>query len=820
MKILEVELVNHIVIPQTFHIDLRNKSDVICIDGLNGSGKSFLINNIHPLSSNKRFKDRYPIIKGKPGMKRIVFDLGNGNDLEVIHEYVVNGKRHSCKSYCNLIEDGKITELNPTGHTGNFEDIVRKYLYFDNDTFVCSFLSPKADSIVNATSAKRKDILKNTMKSSKILEKVIDKNREILSEANSSVKVYNKQMEDAYRNLPYKSIEEFENSIKRLSLESSNLIDKKRINEEHKEDLLSQRAQYENMNSSDLEVLSKYLELLDVLELNSMKEAFEHLDSKNKNLGILEYQLNVNTKRLKDIMEKIDNYCDVGSLNAKIKEYEDEQEKHTSDVNRIVDNKDKLFILMNRLNVLKDVLDDVSNLEDPGLENERSIDKFISQVQENINENKKFIESYNEKLRSSSNKDEELNINRGDNCDSCDLFIKYVKNTEYIRRYADKFNSILSENDELNRELNSLNKLKELITKVSHITSSIMEDSKVRNIFHLDLTNYISIVKEAIYSQNAMNKISEYLDNIKFLMNRLNRLGMDLADLYKTISKSSNIDINEFIEEQEILESNSKIIRNNMKNDMAFVEIFNEYSIKRGSSYDALSKVELKYRHMELNNMSISIRKINTEISNLSSSIENIDKEIIQKSRQVTSLQENMRMLENLNSYLVEKKMESNKHAILKDILEKRIPLKLMETNMSFIENTVNSIMEENEINLSIDILIEENDVRIEVATRNQVVDDIAMCSSGELCLLGVVLNAVLMHIIGYTIISFDEMDSNLDVVYRESFHNVIYSILEKLNIEQVFCVSHNISFDMNVGHIVIGEYDTERLHGEIIEYN
>lgn len=820
MKIVEVELINHVVIPAVFHINLKDKSDVICIDGLNGSGKSFLINNIHPLSSNRRFKDRYPILKGKSGLKRIVYDIGNSELLEIIHEYTVNGKRHSCKSYCNIIRNNVVEEINPTGHTGNFESIIRKYLFFDNDTFVCSFLSPKADSIVNATSTKRKDILKNTMKSSKILENVIDKNREILTEANSSVKIYNKQMEDAYKNLPYKSLSEFEEVINSLSEDIRSLIGKKRISSEQKDEYVKQLTQYQNLDMKDLSIIKSYIDILDVIGIGNMKDAFDKLDFKKKNLGILEYQLNVNRKHLNDLDEKISNHCDVGNITSLIRSNEEELAEHIASISKIVDNPEQLYLLLSKLAQLKTLLCDLDTVDLTGIDLNVDIQVQLSDAYSSLDNKKEFITEFNNKLNSSSDREEILNVTKGSNCDTCDLYIKYVKNTEYIKANSSKFEKTMDELVEIERIVTNIKRIDMINERLQECIKDIMGTSKIKKLKHLELSNTVIMIRESIYSNNVVSIIDDYVDRIRFLNSRVSKLKDEIAESYKLVAKSSTTNLEDLKNERLVINNSTNIIRSNIQEDIAFVDLFDEFSIKRGSLYDNMSKFELEFKYTELVNVNDIMKKLSYDIKLLDSNIEKYESDIFIKNKQISKFQENMKMLESLNSYLVEKKIESTKHTVLKEILEKRIPLKLMESNMSFIENTVNSIMEENEINLSMDILIEENDVRIEVTTRNQTVDDIAMCSSGELCLLGVVLNAVLMHIIGYSIISFDEMDSNLDVVYRESFHNVIFSILEKLNIEQVFCVSHNISFDMNVGHIVIGEYDVERLHGEIIEYN
>ena len=183
------------------------------------------------------------------------------------------------------------------------------------------------------------------------------------------------------------------------------------------------------------------------------------------------------------------------------------------------------------------------------------------------------------------------------------------------------------------------------------------------------------------------------------------------------------------------------------------------------------------------------------------------------------TLKDKRKSLIDTSLYIIDLKESLAKHTTLKGILEKVIPLRLLSENVKFIETMVNAIMEENEISLSLEIICEDKDIRIPVFTKSREVDDIALVSTGEMCLLGIALNAVIMHIIGYSIISFDELDANLDTVYRSKFGNLLNSIMDKLDLDQIWCVSHNVSWDIPASHIVLSEYDTSELRGDIISY-
>ena len=202
MRIIEVELINHVVIPRDFKLLINE--DVISINGLNGSGKTFLINCLHPLSMNKRYSSMYSILEGKDGLKRLVYQMA-GYKLEVIHEYThKHGGKHTCKSYMNRIEGDNTVELNPTGHRDVFNDLVSSELNFNLDSFTTSFLSPNTEHIATAPPGARRKILETTL-SSPMLKKYQKNVKELLKETKILLKVYGQQEVELYNKTGYQS---------------------------------------------------------------------------------------------------------------------------------------------------------------------------------------------------------------------------------------------------------------------------------------------------------------------------------------------------------------------------------------------------------------------------------------------------------------------------------------------------------------------------------------------------------------------------------------------------------------------------------------
>ncbi|MGL5714038.1 MAG: hypothetical protein ACRCX2_13535 [Paraclostridium sp.] len=832
MKIIEIELTNHVVIPANFHVYLKDASDIICIDGFNGAGKSFLINNIHPLSSNKRFASKYAIITGRSGLKRIVYQLDINREFEIIHEYIPSGKTHSCKSYCNLIEGGIKTELNPTGHTRRFEEIIKEYLFFDLNTFICSFLSTKGDSIVNATPTNRRKIMETTMKTSKLLSTYQTNNKDTLTNINAGIKNYKIQIQDLYNKLPYKSVVEFDNTIVDSKIELKNLEIKKSKLEEN---LSKQNIRLGRLNSTE-DTSGKLLsmhKILNMLEKYSeygitSSEIFGNYDIINSTLLLNDYKLSENNKRISVLKSKIE---DMSLLDSTIKQL-DTLKRERSELNSQVNNtvKDlsplnftetkmhitniyKSLVALYQLNT--DHIQDINSFE--------YVDKIIRNDENKVLEIRNFINDYAEKSVSAYHNTRGLNdfnideFSDNSKCSNCELYKQIVLVSKYLEENKTKADKYKLELDELETRLSQLNELRkhrDIINEVKDSLNKILYDSFLNT---LELNNIDTLIKNAI-SKNMAEVLSSRFNIFEVSYRRLQNLEKSIGDIELQLAKTSSVDSSAILFEINSLEKESETLRTYFNQYIGFKEYMDNLNAPRELLFNnTLEEVNIRYD--DLRNISNTISELKNEITIETSTLKTVDNRIRDLVSRITNLENDKLKLIETSRHLLAYQDKLTRHTILKDILEKKIPLKLLSENASFIECMVNSILEENEIALSLEFIIDKDDIRIPIFTRNQEVDDIVLASSGEMCLLSVVLNAVILHIIGYSVISFDEMTANLDIVYRDKFYNLLNTIMEKLDIHQIFCVSHEVSHDMRVSHIVLGNYDRSLLLGDFIEY-
>ena len=83
--------------------------------------------------------------------------------------------------------------------------------------------------------------------------------------------------------------------------------------------------------------------------------------------------------------------------------------------------------------------------------------------------------------------------------------------------------------------------------------------------------------------------------------------------------------------------------------------------------------------------------------------------------------------------------------------------------------------------------------------------DDISEMSSAEKSMLSLVISFSLLHASStrYNILELDEADAMLDSENRFAFINLLDQIMQILNVEQVFIISHNPEIDVSACDVI-----------------
>lgn len=810
MKIVEYECRNMIELGD-LHIEDIDR-DIIQIVGLNGSGKSLLMSTLHPYAKSGRFDRAYPIKQGMSGYKKVVYKEG---DKYIIteHEYTPKNDTHSAKSYISIIENGVITNLNPTGHRDMYVDLVNMHLHYNNKVEDIAHLSESFNGITNSTPLDRKKIIESTIDSERIafLKKNIIETLRDKKGATKGLTQYRIQLlssrdekeERVYLSNIENNIEEIENvSIPTLMTEKTEL--ENRLNDIKKD--------YTDVDNDDLDNLIYLLEEGNYELLSMAKEEYASLSS----------QIELKTKELSHIIEKIDTqevykktYMNELQLQEKIKTEEAElsleKDKYLAIAKRILEPAEYSELKSNILK-LRDLGRDI---RDYNIQRE-DVEKIVANVNSYIDELSTKIKFYEDniakfdKISASVIKgDDYSDIPYANNCDSCSLYKAYVVDKKWIEDNKSLYNS-------WNDGLNHINSVKRNIMNyynvdfndcLSYIKGLIREDVLKR-------TNTFDLVSGLI-----MGAYDQFVDIYTVLYETIAVIGAqeaivnDYKDSLKSIHHEYNEDsYNELIKAKEELVP--KI--NEMSIKYSFLKKYKSV-LGINSSLSIKTLDELVY----IRETKISYDKVYNEVTSRLDVVNNritaLQKDLNKLSEEKARVKEVIRNLDNTNKTLLTYNSEIKELDILKGILEKDIPFYLLKEHLEYIEEKVNQILD-GLFPYSISIIVEDEEIVISVLRHrtNRVTNDVRNCSSGEKTIIGLLLNSAVLSILGYNVLCLDEVDAQLDEVFKNKFSDVIHELMSVFNINQVFCISHNLgSHIQNSITLTLGDVKNLTIIGE-----
>jgi hypothetical protein len=125
-----------------------------------------------------------------------------------------------------------------------------------------------------------------------------------------------------------------------------------------------------------------------------------------------------------------------------------------------------------------------------------------------------------------------------------------------------------------------------------------------------------------------------------------------------------------------------------------------------------------------------------------------------------------------------------------------------------------------------LDFVINEDEFRIPFIGSGLPVDDISSGSASQICIMGTVINLVLLYQAStkYNIARLDEVDAGLDNRNRSGFVDWLRQIMPILNISQLITISHSIEIDSSFVDIIklksYPEYETSVTGNVIWDYS
>ena len=804
MIIYELEFENHVKLGN-FKIQLDNP--IVSIVGKNGSGKSFLLSELHPYPSSNRYSSAYSIIKGVSGYKRIIY---KDNDIfyEIIHEYTPNNREgHSAKSYFNIIKNGVTEELNPTGNGNFFKDLVKKYLKFDHKTFNSSHISFKTNGLTESSAKNRRELLSDIVET----REVENMTRNCIIEYRTVNNMLNK-IKDGRSGDISGTVDELKHKLKELDSEESTnnfKMDAMKLSiEEDKKTL----TQYDNLKEDSIEDINACLDALIMFSdnetvINRYNIKIENENAINKLFSDItsrkdKYYKEVSLYQTKLNKEEWINKCDITRLEASNKR---------SKLSLYVNRKYMENLSIELIEPLKAIIDAINRVKNCSYNYaSKNVIDIMKEQEEEKHVLEHFIAEYNKKYNNSEGgKEYEV-----EPCPSnCELYQRYVTDAKWVKENANSFKmseeslAIINSDIELLKPLKLLYNQLHIIDKYTNKTMTDLHLNNDESFFINSLTDGEYII--SVYTLKT--NIEDLINNILSLENSIKDYEIKLDSIKHINLDVENPDI--LLEEIDKLEKDLKAIKTHN------VE-FNINPYLLNTKYAYMTKNALKQHYNALKEANMNYNKLTLRISSDEMSIKTLEKRnyaiITERVNIQRIIEDKIKVEQEYNS------LDKDRVALsrIRTIMEKEIPLIMLNNVLSFLEKQTNILLDENNIPINIEITVDDINILISASVNDIEIPDISQLSSGELCLVSLIMNACVLTLSGYKVFCLDEIDANLDIINRKKFNQIIDSLLATLEIDQIICISHSIESSSDTAHrIVIGDIDGISLNGARTEY-
>lgn len=518
-----------------------------------------------------------------------------------------------------------------------------------------------------------------------------------------------------------------------------------------------------------------------ILGLDTLKEIKEIIDifKADRELAIMKESINIikENKQYPSI-EEIDK--EINKLNIELKKYEIEYQKYST-----------LLSVSEKLNLRPKSckIDTCEFIKDAVIaENEKPKQKLIelNKIIKNINSD--LILLQNNKIRFYK-----INI-----CvNNMKTMIRAInKNLSIIKKLP--INSDLFETNNLLDSIINGYEFNEIDQIYQYITYS-----NVIDMYKTEILNMNNLSKEYDIYKNKISLMNEINEEIEILNSKLNNIVKDINIYNETIIELKN----------KLSNTNSNILEMEI-----LLNLFSEQKKLKDKKSELLSS---------FNNIKNSITEIKKCLNNCNS----IENELNSINLQIKPLIQDRDTINHGLKLLDEYKKELS---IYRSKFEKVDTIKKYSSPTTGIQTLFMGVYMNKTIELSNQLLsllfdnkfkigqfeINENEFRIPCMGSGITNDDISSMSTSEKCMISMILSFVLLYQSStrYNILKLDEIDGGLDTDNRLIFLLVLDKLLEILNVEQVFIISHNNELDLeNCDIIQLKSNNFEDFNGNII---
>lgn len=843
MKITYVKLVNVSSIQtgsnvNELEIDLSNsRNRIVLIGGPNGCGKTSLLSCLHPFAYNGTLDDRSSeplIIPGSDGYKEI--HIQNGLDEFIIkHFYSPNSQTHSVKSY--ISKNG--IELNPNGNVSSFKEIVSLELDLEMDFLKLIRLGSNVINFMDLKPTERKNYMGNLLDEADIylqyhkkivsdmrtMKGIIARDTDKLSKLNitdiTREEEYLRELKDhslaglqetlqslkneqsivMYELNNHQTLSDIKDSMNQLivvsadinkTLESKKyrLVDTSKSADEITKELMDTKGQLESFNAKRVMLIHEMDECEQELnDLRIQKDKLDNDEERQSYMNII-HSLEVEINGLKPQFRDFNPPCT------------------SDDIKELLDILNKAQTILSSTYEIGDrpIKDAVKCLRD-----NHSIDEVIDIALGNISSNQhksacEYVMKFIEKgYRFSSVK--------------CDKECPYKEFHDDIC-HGSKLEEIECETEQhysyMEMAYKNISTALKLITDNSELFKKMPECIQAMFTFksiykHIEKREWIYDLKVINEQLSAIKEYEHFLDkkeSLRETREKLDKLGDSsglsfVEDRIKTVKDKISTDkdlvrelgirISDLSDKVSALEDAVDIRKNKDELSKKLDDMRKEYS-------------GLKEEHGMVSEWKTKLDKLNDQISRCEEAIR-------RRTEDVKILERRIDEYHILMADLKKVKEDYDDWELARGTLSGKEGIPLIHIDL-YLKKTRKIVNELLDIIYDGSLRIDKFDIsadtfRIPYTKNGKTISDAKLASQGESSFITIALSFALslQSISKYNIMLLDEIDSTLDATNREKFITILERMMDMVDTEQIFLISHNNMFDMYpVDYLDIGK--------------
>lgn len=808
------------------------KNKIILLIGPNGSGKTSLLSLLTPFATVGGLDIRNSanlILEGKNGYKEI--QIVNRNDIYVIKHFYTAKKPegHSVKSY--IMKNG--IELNSNGNVSSFKEYVKDELNVEMDYLKLIRLGSNVTSMIDLSETERKTFMNKLLSDADIfltffkkvnndlkqlkemISHAIDKQNRLgvvsIDDINNTIKNYDTQLvikKQVYDNITKNisiaqhaidSIEDSYNLKIRLTEIQKKLIKMRSILE--KKDYESSDPEYyssrlielekdnikrQTQNDALLLMIKSYLNRLD--ELSESRHQLEIQYAKeqesDKELVSMENEINKLTFDIENITKSLTvdkpeiSKSELDGFIVFLKNTQQQLDRTYEFGKEPVKNVVKL--MKNGKNVMSYINTQLLSLEDSDstdifLERLKSRFSFLeSDIPNDCKDTKcKARQAYIQIANLLNSQEKEKNTNQT-TLQSMELVYQNLSSifTEF-KNYSDLIQKLPQH---IKKDF-LLNNIYEKISDCGRIFNDVVIGE-----FLSIVTEYHNIEVMVEKRETLINMVSKFkkFSNLSYIKDQLDYVDNDIEEYTKNISSNKQI----ISHNNEIIDSNSRTIETYSELRETFMK--HDELEENVKVLEEEWNVYVRNTH-EIKELSIELNKVRLEIEFIQDKIQKAKTTLIQYNDLQKDLASYNKIYDEMT--LIKESLSSSKG----------IPLRYVKNYLGNTEEITNKLLD---IAYNGDIYIDkfkitQNEFTIPFYNKGKILRDVKLASQGETSFISIALAFALSSqtMSEYNIMLLDEIDSTLDIKFKEKFLKILENQIDRINAEQCFFITHGNMF-------------------------